>query len=430
MPIFTLEALKAKEGDCLLLHWGDKTKPFHALIDGGPGQVYEEFLADRLEEIRAKRQLDRLPLEFVMVSHVDNDHIIGIKKLFAQLKLEIEDNEPNRPIRVKTLWHNTFNDILGDGIDKYYQSFTASFTASSNGQPHPEVVERLATEFSKQDQDAVTAFENAYSVGLILAGHGEARTLRDSHKFLFDKQQVAALNAPFGAKLITSKTKPKTVQDLKFTIVGPMQAEIEELQKEFDKFIKEKGLTAEAVLAAYADDSVPNLSSIVCLVELNGKSILLTGDARGDKILAGLKEAKLLKTSPLKVDILKGPHHGSDANVEPDFFQKIIADHYVFSGDGKHGNPERETLDMLMQARGKQAVYDLHLTYRIPETDATRKKDFETKQKRKKPANRRAWDPAKDSLEALFKSRKQEGFKFRLHAGEPIQIHLGSDQFA
>jgi hypothetical protein len=26
--------------------------------------------------------------------------------------------------------------------------------------------------------------------------------------------------------------------------------------------------------------------------------------------------------------------------------------HYVFSGDGEHGNPERETLEMLLEARG------------------------------------------------------------------------------
>src|SRR5262252_3492897 len=44
----------------------------------------------------------------------------------------------------------------------------------------------------------------------------------------------------------------------------------------------------------YSDKSVPNLSSIVCLIEKNGKRVLLTGDARGDKIREGLDNAGLL----------------------------------------------------------------------------------------------------------------------------------------
>ena len=38
--ILTLEPLPAKEGDCLLLHWGTKAEPKLAVIDGGPGRVY------------------------------------------------------------------------------------------------------------------------------------------------------------------------------------------------------------------------------------------------------------------------------------------------------------------------------------------------------------------------------------------------------
>ena len=51
-------------------------------------------------------------------------------------------------------------------------------------------------------------------------------------------------------------------------------------------------------LAAYDDDSVPNLSSIVVLAEsgeaADRKRILFTGDARGDKILQGLELVRLV----------------------------------------------------------------------------------------------------------------------------------------
>jgi beta-lactamase superfamily II metal-dependent hydrolase len=58
-----------------------------------------------------------------------------------------------------------------------------------------------------------------------------------------------------------------------------------------------------AEMAAYLDKSVHNLSSIVVLVESQGKRILLTGDGRGDHTLEGLKAAKLLKSGKLRVDV-------------------------------------------------------------------------------------------------------------------------------
>ena len=54
----------------------------------------------------------------------------------------------------------------------------------------------------------------------------------------------------------------------------------------------------------------------------------------------------------------------------------MTADHYVFSGDGEHGNPERATLEMLLDARGTDAGYTIHLTYPVEEIDTERKADW------------------------------------------------------
>ena len=132
-----------------------------------------------------------------------------------------------------------------------------------------------------------------------------------------------------------------------------MKSELLALQKEHDAFLRRtKKKATKAALAAFTDNSVANLSSIVFLAETNGKRMLLTGDARGDKILEGLEKLKLLKPrGKIHVDILKVPHHGSSRNMEPNFFERIIADYYVFSGNGEHGNPDRETLQMLSDTR-------------------------------------------------------------------------------
>jgi len=79
--IFSLDVRRARKGDCLLLHFGSENEPGLIMIDGGPGSVYKQHLRPRLLEIRKSRGLEKndpLPVDLLMVSHVDDDHIRGI----------------------------------------------------------------------------------------------------------------------------------------------------------------------------------------------------------------------------------------------------------------------------------------------------------------------------------------------------------------
>ena len=114
-------------------------------------------------------------------------------------------------------------------------------------------------------------------------------SIPQGHRLRLDAEALdLARNPGFGGKLILATEDPVALSDdLSFTVAGPMQPELKELQKDHDDWLKkleEEGLTPEEALAAYVDKSVPNLSSLVMLAESGGKSMLLTGDARGDKI--------------------------------------------------------------------------------------------------------------------------------------------------
>jgi hypothetical protein len=155
------------------------------------------------------------------------------------------------------------------------------------------------------------------------------------------------------------------VGGLKLLVVGPRARELEKLRKEWRDWVAKLRAGNEPAIRAAEnlDQSVFNLSSIVCLAEFGGKRMLLTGDARGDLILGGLEEAALIEPGEeLKLDLLKLPHHGSDRNVDAEFFARLPADHYVASGNGVHGNPEVDTLRMISTARPKDD-FTLHLTY-------------------------------------------------------------------
>jgi len=432
--LLTLEALKAAEGDSLLLHWGTAgAQPKLSVIDGGPARTYEDYLLPRLLQISTNRGLSQLQLDLVMVSHLDSDHIVGVKKLFRQLRKEVDDQIPqsHRRLKVKRLWHNIFNDIVGDSTDAYYQKLPASLLAISSGAPSPQLETKIKTAIqTRYGIPEAKAEQEAAWVAAILAAHGDGRELRTDYDFLYQQRAIdMALNAPFKdahgkPRLIQADASQSsvTVDGLKLEILGPKKAEIEALQIEFDRWLKTRDSTEASILSAYADRSAKNLSSIVCLASLGGKTILFTGDARGDKILETLEEAGHLAQGTLKIDVLKVPHHGSDNNVEPTFFKKVIADHYVFSGDGKHGNPERATLDWLTAARGNHAQYTIHLTYPVSSIDLERKKDMEKRG--------RTWAADTHSLESFFKMRQDEKYAFTLKDSERVVIELGDESIA
>ena len=342
--MLVLEALRARFGDALILHSGSKAKPQLTVIDGGPPGVYGDALRPRLEAIRAERELDaRTPLdiELMMVSHIDDDHVSGLLELAEKLNDRRESGQP-LPWKIRRFWHNSFDDIL-DNDDLQVGGSASTMNTASLG-------DFLAPEGS-----------------LILASVKQGRELRK----LLDALTLGG-NLPFkGLVLTDGAAKAVTVGDLKITVVAPRKAELVELQKKWNKEIKpllkkERSRERLAEVAAYVDKSVHNLSSIVVLVESQGKRILLTGDGRGDHTLEGLKAAKLLKGGKLRVDVLKLPHHGSERNVAADYFETIIAKHYVVSADGKFDNPDVGTLKMISAARPDDD-FTIHLTYPLDE---------------------------------------------------------------
>jgi hypothetical protein len=412
---FSLDVRRARQGDCLMLHYGSKDDPGLALIDGGPSQVYEPYLRPRLEEIRNARRLDAdtsLPVDLLMVSHIDEDHIYGILELTKEL-ITSKDKGTPLPFKIRSFWHNTFDRIMGNTPDELLAAVTASFgPAALRGEPDTEGL----------DPD----------VAMVLASVGQGLRLGD------DARKLNLINREFRKELVMAKEDGAAIEmakGLKLTVIGPMRAELVKLQKEYDDFLKKHPEQREspAALAAFTKDNSPaNLSSIVVLAEAGNKRMLLTGDARGDKIIEGLQFNGLLgpeKNSTSHVDVLKMPHHGSTRNVEQDFFKRITAGHYVFSGNGEYGNPERQTLEMLWNARGDED-YTVHLTYPIEEIDQARKEDWikeqnkEKNKKKKKPETqiRPDWSPEEHSLTAFFKNHKN--FAKKISIVEKTQPHV------
>ncbi|MFN2504803.1 MAG: hypothetical protein ABR540_11380 [Acidimicrobiales bacterium] len=387
-----LEVLSAQKGDCLLLHNDTDTGPGLILIDGGPAGVSGETLIPRLMELREQRELEDdepLVIDLVIVSHVDDDHINGVIDLLGAMLERQQGGDP--PLfQVNGLWHNSFDRVLGNDETGALLS-AVQFGAASMASLVEEAEEGPAADHAR-----------------VLAGVKQGDDLRR----LSDGLQIP-VNQQFGGGLIqTAPGEPVAheVAGVEFVVIGPRQAELVALQKDFDKWLKKQPpseRTGPSMLAALDDESVANLSSIVLLARAGGKTVLLTGDARSDKVLEGMMECGVCgEDETIDVGILKMPHHGSIRNLddEGDFLGRVTSENYVFSGNGEHGNPDRETLELLFKAR-PEAEMTLYFTYPVEEMDPVRREIHDRERakriKRGKPGGP-AWNDRTHSLGALL----------------------------
>lgn len=320
MVIF--EALDAEYGDCLLLHYalnfeGQKI-PQLWLIDGGPPRVWENTLCPHLAGMA---QDGPLRIRLAMVTHIDSDHIGGLKNMAAALTANPRGQD-TPDLHFVDFWFNGFERILG---------------------PAPAVIQTLGH-------------------GGLAGGKAFLESAREGEQLLNDLKALGVpLNAGFDQGRIEA---PKTLSlgpGVDIRLLAPTGKRIEALRQEWARQMRTPvaQLAAALVAAEKRDASPTNLSSLAFLATVQGRTILFTGDALADDLIAGWTEQQ--GSDPCPIDVMKVPHHGAAGNNSMDLFRLFPARHYVFCANGRHHNPDRQTLEWLIETQTGRD-YLIHMT--------------------------------------------------------------------
>lgn len=310
--MLSIRMLPAKEGDALWITWGTAAAPHRMLIDMGTEGVGKKVRTRLLALPEAQRKLD-----LVVVTHVDRDHIGGVLTCLAEA-----DEIPG--LEIADVWFNGFTHLTGGKV-----------TLAPGLEPMgPAQGERLSVWLRKQRWN------------LAFGGHACVRT---PGKPL----QTATLH-----------------DDLKLTVIGSTTAKlasfVDEWEEEVHAALASGNLTEDQVtpgleimgtgvkpvlesqddleeLAATAtsnDSAKANGSSIALLLEYQGKSVVLAGDAHSEDLIEGLKAAR--GNGRVAIDAFKLPHHASQANVTRALVEKVECPVWLVSTDGtrfKHPDP-------------------------------------------------------------------------------------------
>lgn len=365
-----LHILQSFEGDCILLESGDGQN--RILCDGATSSAMRTYGAKYLSRFRERGK----ELDVLYISHIDNDHIGGALLLLeTELEWQIWDSHPDddkpakpklpRPPAVQRVWHNAFRDQVEDNVGDIHKLLAAAAPSFSSS-----VVPELK-ELGHDYAQIATSIPQALRVSKLL-----------QPKMLDIKLNKLEKTPSASGKLLMARKnlKPETFGQLTVSILGPTAAELDNLREGWKNFLEDprnekqlqevRDMYASALaagevgpgrnpfelfkwqgLAAYKGVTVPNVASLVLLVEEGAKRVLLTGDSHPDMILAGLEAQGHLADGYMHLDVLKYPHHGATDNWTLDFSRQLSADHYVFCGDGKHNNPEFFVLDAMLTSR-------------------------------------------------------------------------------
>ena len=319
-----LHVIQAEFGDCFILESNQGKDKVTILIDGGPYQTFKKHLKPALQKLPLGGKLD-----LVILSHIDNDHIIGLLDLFEEIKTHRQEGK-KEIIRVGKLWHNSFNDLLE--LDTEPKKFFKTVFLSQNL-------------FAKKEQ----VKKEKIIASIIMKGFQQGSDLT-----LLARSLKIPINPEFDKLIVVKDTlKSINLKNIRLHILGPSEENLKKLRAKWKKWFKKKKVTHTTQLEIFQilDKSIPNLASIMFLAEIKNRKILFTGDGLGQDIIQILSKNNMMnKNGNFHVDILKVPHHGSDRNASLEFFNAVTADCYIISANGRDDNPSFDTLRWIVES--------------------------------------------------------------------------------
>ena len=319
LPRVRLDMLPGIDGDALLLQYtvppgnpGAGTR--RILIDGGRTGSYPLF-APRLADPDGNRPI----LDVVVVTHVDQDHVLGILAL-------LED--PDRP-EIRDVWFNGYDHLIGDGLEHL---------GPRDGELLTDAIEHQKL-----------GWNAAFARHSVLAGRSAA-PFGDGSVFTVlspDRDQLRRLAPVWAQECARHGLIPGSDP------VPPPAG--------FESFGGSTDIEALAATRFSPDSSRTNATSIGFLFEYAGVRLVFTGDGGDARLAASLRPLAEAAGGRLRIDALKVSHHGSAANLSRELLELLDCPRYLISTSGaRHHHPDAATIARILKYGGehKELVFN------------------------------------------------------------------------
>lgn len=291
MPI-NISLLPANYGDSIFV----SSDGYNILIDGGIAQTYQDFHDRRSPDKPLKLFLENLKskglhIDLLIVTHVDEDHIGGIKEWF-------EYDYPDDNF-VREIWMN--DDVELEDTSNLHHSPTKAGC----------LLEMWRKKGREYCNDIVQG--NEYDRG------------------------------PFKIKVLAPLLKYRNGIANKISYM---------LQHSGTNNATDALAIKELIAKKWESKSITQENRASIALELStadGCKVLLLGDAHIKDVMEGLEHFYSNQSTPLQYDSIKLSHHGSKNNFNPKFLKMVEAKEYLVSTNGDNfGHPDKEVIAQII----------------------------------------------------------------------------------
>jgi beta-lactamase superfamily II metal-dependent hydrolase len=299
----TLQVFKAGNGDAILIQFTDRLGVRrNILVDGGNHRpAFSENLSDYL----LKNIVSTESIDLLVVTHLDQDHIKGALYLLETMN---DGGSELRSLQIRQVWFNSRKTVS---------------------------LEKPTYDISSGD---MLKLENALGN---LNGSTWYKRITCGFEVNLYGARITVLSPDIG--ILENYTDKYVNIDL--DVAGHESDHALGLRELFEKEKKYAESGDE-----YLDSKLENAVSIAFLLEDNGKSVLMLGDAIPAVIDLAIDQ--LLNSrglTHLDVDVIKLSHHGSRKSLSMKFLQKVRCQNYIISTNGKKSNlPNKSTIAKIL----------------------------------------------------------------------------------
>lgn len=341
------------------------SEDFRMIIDGGYTDTYYKYLRPMLKKLA----LNGKRINLLVVTHIDSDHINGIKAFLE----ENGDAANPRVIGVDEVWYNGFfhmntKKVQSGDIPYYLEQSMQSMVLTNH-----KLYENRTVEIGVYQGNTLAKLlsDGGYHWNSMFGNHAVCTEIHE-HLWFDENIKLTLLN-PGRQQL--KELANYWISELKKTIKTFVICEDRLYSDAFESYMQWEVDDSDTViedicfnadnsnwnqLADVPDDVVDasktNQSSIAFMIEYKDIRLLFPGDCPIQLFMERL---------PRRIDIVKLPHHGSNKDVNKDFIRNTEVLFYLVSTDGKkHAHPSKNVIaNILCKAIGKPMILK---NYEIP----------------------------------------------------------------
>ena len=289
-----IKSFDVGKGDFFLIKVSDSAgKYFNLMVDCGKKNVSKEL----------KVALNGQRLNGIVITHVDNDHIIGVIDL-------VEKYECCKFMKDVFIIYNKYDETL--------------ITYDKGNKLYEEIKRRLSQKMLLKSYARNYSRENKAI---------ECRRKKDELPVhILSKIQRALMSVDMMRK-----------DNVYITLLSP---NVDKLKK----FMRDWKKVNESAVKIQEDRKLINQSSITFLLEFNGKRVLMLGDGFVSDVFEALKDIKGVET----IDYVKLAHHGAGCNNKgiEKFYKKYSCEKYgvtiEVNQDKRTSHPNRDIINILV----------------------------------------------------------------------------------